>query len=233
MRMLRTADRPFSTFGAGDGSVHALRERCGLVLREIQPEAADREDGGDYFITVEKGTVGKIDLCPEPSGGTAPVEQIVMRLHPGLTIPQAQKLYAVADWQSLLGLRDRGWQVKPHLMFRYQGTPKYTPAVLAEEVKYFEFWKRNPDMIKGNLNRAIAAGEWWDRCVQGGILSPGDAEGLLRAFSEKRKVNPCPGWTVVYSWTLNNAVTKDAKGEFVEAVRERISEVLQAINQGL
>jgi hypothetical protein len=106
--------------------------------------------------------------------------------------------------------------------------------VLINSARYFSFWLSHPEMIRGNIDRELVATEWWDEWAEAGMVRPDDREQICKRFSERQKVNVCPGFRLRYSWSLPEAERLDSlrtSSVFVAAVRDQIREAFQAIGQ--
>jgi hypothetical protein len=234
---------PYSSIAACGGTSEALGERCAAIMEQITP---DRFDGKNALqFSPAESHVGMIYLRPDPLDQREDgrrVESICLEMFPAMTVPQAQKFYREVlptRFASADGLIGKGWTVRPWLTFRFQGTIKYQPNALIDADRSFSFWQAHPEMIRGNVDREVVAAEWWDAWVAAGLVQRDDCQQILARFSERQRVNICPGFRLRYSWPLPEVERLDSlrtppgsqQTAFISAVRDKIRQAFQAIGQ--
>jgi hypothetical protein len=157
-------------------------------------------------------------------------------------VPQARGFYSSVLLVDFCALASRNWIVRPYLAFRFKGDIKYPPGVPPEALinseQYFSFWQSHrEEMIHGGRERELVATEWWDVWANAGIVRSDDRNEIRRNFTEKQKVNVCPGWLLEYRLPLKEAEGLDdqristTETAFSLAVREKIREAFRAMGQ--
>jgi hypothetical protein len=228
---------PYATIGACDGSPEAILERCGAILEFIAPDQVGQEGIREYYIHLDAGFVGRVYLRPDPASSREAGEaarHVCLEMYPALTVPQALRFYREVNPERFCGsagLSSREWTGKPHFALRFRGVIKCLPEILSGGEQYFSFWQSHPEMIRGNVDRELVATEWWEAWVTAGMVRPDDPARIEAGFSEKQRVNICPGWLLRYCWSLTDAERLDSQGAFVGAVRDKIREAFQAMGQ--
>jgi hypothetical protein len=165
-----------------------------------------------------------------------------VEMFPAMTAPQAQKCNCEvldASIEGAPGLIDKGWTVRPWLTFRCRVYIRCQPDVRFDADRYFSFWQARSQMIREERDRQFVLGVWRDVWVAAGLVRTQDRNQILNRFSEKQKVNICPGWRLRYQWPLAEAERLDSlrtppgsrQTVFVTAVRKKMREAFSAIGQ--
>lgn len=233
---------PYSSFAACGGVEEALEERCAAILGQAAPERFDGKNALNFSST--DSHVWMVYLRPLPldrRDDDHNVDRICLEMFPALKVPQARYFYQHVPPVGFLGLsgQDVNWTVRPWLTFRFQAAIKCQPDVLCRSEEYFSFWQSHPEMIKGGVAREVVASDWWNEWVRAGMVRSEDRNQILKNFSEKQKVNVCPGWRVRYLWPLADAERIDSQRSspgsqetiFAASLREKIREAFGAMGQ--
>jgi hypothetical protein len=167
-------------------------------------------------------------------GYTSDVSVVSLRMYPADTLGQARHFYAdPASVQAVLALRSLGWRVEPNFHWGFMA-PGYAWAPSPCTVEsYCEYW-----IEKIGGSRELARSEWAGyvaKLRKNRILGAFGEDAFEREFadSQRQKASPRPGLFCEYTWPLAEAVQLDARGSFVEAVRDRINELLAALRAPL
>jgi len=205
----------------------------------LAPERVLREGIRDFYIGLSQSYAGRVYLAPEPTDASRPVERLILRLYPGLMTSQAQSFYREVEQFQFLALSTQGWTVEPSLVLRLQATIKCAPTIQAAALPYSSFWHSHLDMIRGNVEREVVAGEYWNAWAAGGLVSDEDRTAVLATFSERQRVHVCPGWSLERSWSLPEAIRLDGQRRaalsfptsLVTAIYEALTQALSAMGQ--
>ncbi len=155
---------------------------------------------------------------------------VSLRMYPADTLGQARAFYGdPASVNSVLALRAEGWRVEPNFHWGFMA-PGYawTKTPLPVE-QYCSYW------IQGIAEtRELARTEWdscWNKLETDRIVESSGKEVFDRDFtaSQRQKASPRPGLFCEYNWPLAEATQMDHRGLLVEAVRDRLNQMLTAL----
>ena len=222
------------------GTGKALQERCAAIWEQIAPGRFDGKNALQFSDA--ESLVGLVYLRPVPvdkrlDGGR--VESICVEMFP---VSQAQKCNCEvldARFEGASELIDKGWTVRPWLTFRYRAFIRRQPGVRLDAGRYFSFWQARSEMIREERDRQLVSGVWRDVWAAADLVRTDDRNQILTRFSQKQKVNICPGWRLRYQWPLAEAERLDilriSPGSqqtlFVGAVLEKMREAFDAMGQ--
>ena len=167
----------------------------------------------------------EVALVPNADG------MIVLKLYPGDSVSQAREFYADVNADRFLGLERLGWKIRPNLHFAFIQKNMYWPKAQRSLARYLAFWSEKSAMIQ-KWDREYFA-ELFDRLKLARQLLDEDVIELHTIFLEsgRKSLNLCPGFELLYEWTLSEAVTLDAAGAFAARVRDTLHEAFQAWGQ--
>jgi hypothetical protein len=220
------------------GTAEALQERCAAILEQIAPDRFDGKNALEFSDA--ESHVGLVYLRPVPVDKR--VESICVEMFPAMTAFQAQKCNCEvldARFEGASELIDKGWTVRPWLTFRYRAFIRCQPGVRLDADRSLSFWHARSGMIRAERDRQLDSGVWRDVWAAAGLVRTEDRNQILTRFSQKQKVNICPGWRLRYQWPLAEAERLDilriSPGSqqtlFVGAVLGKMREAFDAMGQ--
>ena len=220
---------PFHSFDVCKNKPHLLAKRCRMALDEIAPGQVEYHRSWDYVIKIPDEPVQSIAL--EVDTATYLDDWgLDLTMYPGDTVRQARKLYTStfhADRLAALSKEER-WSIKPHLKLSYASSGLVWPTVALGLDQYAAYWLSHP----GEIGKKPRGSDDFDS-----IIAWLEAEAMFHRshdtvrFEEhfkstaRESVNICPGLRCHYTWTGSEARELDRRGEFVDAVKERIDQV--------
>ena len=226
--------RPYKTVEMCDDDIDLLARRCRSALETIGGADRTRDDGYFWGANLSLGgdwLAERVVLDAMERG-----DGLALRLFPGELKPQCDQLYAI-DASELLGLRESGWQLLPHLhfskrSFRWQAF--FYPAVRSSADDYLAFF------TEPSLRATRTVGEWrdwFDEAVRGGILNEEDQAKFDEAFADLEAdaaFIPLPGIQLLWELDLATAETlDDGRGGLEAVLATEIDRALAALGQPL
>ena len=217
---------PFNTFRRCKGRPYLLNRRCRNVLEMIAPGKVMYHRGWAHAVKLLSGAVREIGLYAELTEKQS--WRIVLALYVGDTVAQAREFFANAKRDEFLALRAREWTVDSNLHFSFMATNLHWAKARLGAEEYFDFWAGNRkriQQVRRDDSDWRSTIEWLrDR----GLISDEDEHGLKRQFidTNRRHMNVCPGFAVLFSWPEEKANSLDDSGEFVADVEARIAETV-------
>jgi len=156
---------------------------------------------------------------------------ICLQMYPADTLGQSRAFYAdQSAVNDVLALQANDWSVTPNFHWGFMaGGYAWTNTPLSVE-KYCAYWIKNIGST-WELDRP----NWEAYCAtleSDGIIGPAGKEAFDAEFTHKQrqKAHPRPGLRCEYKWTLAESQQLDARGKFVENVRERVNQMLTALH---
>jgi hypothetical protein len=218
---------PYSTLARCGSQSFRLERRLDAVLGK----AIHTPDGQELGRRDISGT-GKIAmayLVYSPKEST-----VCLRIYPGDTLGQARDLYGdPIAVEGVVALRSDGWHVDPNFHWGFMSTGYAWSKTPASVEEYCAFWVNNI-----GETRELRRPEWeayWVRLISARIVEP---TGQLKfdadfTASQRTKAHPRPGLSCEFVWPLAEAQHLDTKGQFVEAARTRLNQMLAALRAPL
>ena len=158
-------------------------------------------------------------------------DKVCLRMYPGDTLTQSRALYGDrSGLNAILALQSDGWHVEPNFHLGFMATGYAWAKTLLPVEKYCEYWINEI----GNTNE-LSRSEWedyWVKLEHDKIVEANAKEAFVKHFTNtlRQRAHPRPGLSCWYKWSLAEAQRLDSKGKFVEKVRERLNQILSALN---
>lgn len=218
---------PYSTISRCGANTFRLERR----LDAVQGLAVGTEEGkGQGWRSI--GGTPKVLMAW--LGYSSESSVVSLRMYPADTLGQARHFYADADSvTSVLALRSSGWRVEPNFHWGFMA-PGYAWAHSPCSVDdYVAYWLKNI-----GASRELARSEWDSYLAslqRSAILDASGKEAFEKEFlgSQRQKASPRPGLFCEFTWPLAEAARLDARSAFVDAVKGRINEMLNALRAPL
>jgi hypothetical protein len=153
-----------------------------------------------------------------------------LRMYPADTLGQARAFYGdPASVNAVLALRSEGWRVEPNFHWGFMAGGYAWSKTHLPVGEYCAYWV---ECIADT--RELARSDWdsyWAKLEAARIVDSSAKEAFDREFtaSQRQKAHPRPGLFCEYSWTLPEAARMDDREMLVEAVRDRINQMLIAL----
>jgi len=161
-------------------------------------------------------------------------DDVRLALYPADTLGQARALYADRPaTNGLLDLWRSSWSLEPnfHLGFMQLGLAATRSDLPLEE--YVALWQREIE-----ASGAVSREDWpayvrW--LMESGVASQGFEEQFDHDFTEtgRESATPRPGLILTRSWPVPEAEQLDTERRFVQEVRARFHEALEALGEKL
>jgi hypothetical protein len=159
---------------------------------------------------------------------------VCLALYPGDTLSQSRALYSDRSaLEAVLALQSEGWRVEPNFHWGFMATGYAWAKTPLRVEKYCDYW-----VGAIGTTRELGRPEWegyWAKLKSAQIVDANGKEAFDADFtrSGRQKVHPRPGLFCEYTWSLAEAQRLDARGKFVEKVRERLNQMLVALKAPL
>jgi hypothetical protein len=224
--------KPYGSLPLCKENEYLLQKRCRGIMEDIHRERVEHHRGFKDFIRCVAGPVRMVYLCPRPEAGQW---WINLEMYPGDTITQAVAFFRSVDRQSFLALRDKGWKVTANMHFAFMSTNLVWAAAELSVEEYLEYWSKHVSEIRQASRDVSDFAELFDRLKSGRIISEADMAGLKEKFSDTKRqtINVCPGFSVTWSWSLDQAVELDRGGRLAAVVRAKIDEAMTTWGQSM
>jgi hypothetical protein len=167
-------------------------------------------------------------------GYSSGASEVCLRMYPADTLEQARAFYShPASVEAILALQARGWCVKPNFHWGFMA-PGYAWAISQCTVDHYcAYWVEHI-----NRSRELFRSEWDSYIAElqaNRILDESGRTVFVQEFgsSQRQKASPRPGLLCEMTWPLAEAARLDTRGAFVNAVRHRINEILDAFQAPL
>lgn len=216
---------PYDRFRLCNANKDLLERRCVAIMSEAGLGPVEYHRGWHHSIRlVGKDGIKEVALYPEvESTGTW---EIRLDLHPADTMSQARALYSSIDAERVRQLKAAAWSVLPNFHLAYRSSNLYGAMTTLSTEEYIEYWKME---VKTERLRQIARPEWessFGKWLRGKIISQGDLEKIEAAIVPTKipTLNVCPGLSLGYRWSGEQAVALDDMKAFVSEVKAKIDE---------
>jgi hypothetical protein len=224
---------PFGEFSQCKEDEYLLRRRCCNIMEAIAPGHVDYHRGWKHGIVLPSGAVREIYLYPEVRKDSD--WQILLGMYACDTVAQSREFFGNVKSSKFLGLVNGGWTITPNMHFAFMSTNLVwvKPSLGAEN--YFKFWLENQNRIRQERRDVTEFHSFFESLKGEGLIADEDMPKLDDKFTQTKRnsINVCPGLSISFRWTRDEACELDAKGEFVDAVRSRIEEALSTWDQTL
>ena len=197
---------PYSNFTICKNNELLLKKRCINAMSKLKIDNLENNvmhhRGWKYYVPSNKLTVKKIALDATSNGINWTIDLLMFV---GDTMNSARTSYEKMDISKLEKLVENGFHVSKnfHVSIRSSNLAYFEGTLTIEE--YINYWKRN----YSNL-RQIKKAEFeniFQNLKEDGIISESDYPKIDKDILSKNysKLNICPGFSVSYSWTSQNA----------------------------
>lgn len=213
---------PYSTLARCGDKCFRLERRLGTILGEVVGTDVGKAKGA-------RDISGTAKIAMAWLGFTG--DKVCLRMYPGDTLTQSRALYGDRSaLKAILSLKSDGWHVAPNFHWGFMATGYAWANTPLQVEKYCDYWA---DEI--GATRELSRPEWesyWAKLESAKIVEAAGKVAFDADFtgSQRQKVHPRPGLFCEYIWPLAEAQRFDAHGKFVEKVRERLNQMLTALN---
>jgi hypothetical protein len=214
---------PYSTLGRCGTNAFRLNRR----LDVIQGLAVGVNEGkGQGWRDIE----GTPKIFMAWLGYIGEADTVSLRMYPADTLGQARAFYAdPASVHDVLALRSVGWRVEPNFHWGFMAAGYAWASSPSDVETYCTYWLRHIA-----ASRELTRQEWPSYLATLQAAAVLDASGQAafeREFSasQRQKAHPRPGLFCEYRWPLADAAALDARGQLVNAVSDRINQLLVAL----
>jgi hypothetical protein len=210
---------PFNTLGRCEAEPSRVARRLQTILSEILGG-----DGATLPGTHTAVTTAYLDYENR---------QVRLRMYPADTLQQARVFYDrlnVVD--RILDLDHEGWNVSPNFHFGFMAKGFCWTTTIMPLKEYMSYWQKN---IKNAVQ--VERRDWdgyWDKLVKAKIAEPADREDFDHNFTNttgRHSATPRPGIQCTFVWSLDEAERLDARGQLTKAVKERINQLLDVLDE--
>jgi hypothetical protein len=218
---------PYSTLARCGSQPFRLERRLDTVLGVAIDIPETQELGRRDLRGTGKIAMVYLRYSPKQSA-------VCLRMYPGDTLGQARDLYGdPIAVKAILALRLAGWLVDPNFHWGFMSTGYAWSKTQATVEDYCECWLENI-----GETRELRRPEWeayWMRLETARIVEPNDKLQFDAHFtaSQRTKAHPRPGLSCEFVWPLVEAQQLDTKGQFGDAVRSRVNQMLVALRAPL
>jgi hypothetical protein len=219
---------PYKSFGVCESDKYLLSKRCSAILHEIAPGAVRYHRGHADYISISSGPARQLYLYPVKDG-------ILLGFWPGDTVSQAREYFAVTDKDSFLALAHKGWTVEPNLHFSYRASNLVWAETQLSVRDYFDLWNCHKERIRQFKRDDSQFQSLFHELRDERLISDEDLPKLIKQFLESKRdhLNVCPGFKVMFQWSLTEAEQADAAGKFLCEVKSKMQEALSTWGQTL
>lgn len=220
---------PYDNFELCKNNEYLLNRRCIEVMKETELGIVDYHRGWHHYIQLEnKPGVKEIALHPIMSTGDD--WSICLKIYPGDSMSQSRDFYSTVNIEKLINLRNKKWELAPNFHFAFRSSNILWTNVTGTLENYLKFWKDR--VSEGNLRQIVR--EQWDSYFSmlkdNEMLDSNDLVAINDKIikTQMQKLNVCPGFSFVYTWTKQEAILidKKSKSSFSNEVASKIKEVL-------
>lgn len=215
---------PYSTLArCGDKSFRVER-RLDTILGQAVGTDVGKAKGGRDLSGTDKIAMAWLGFDSDNSA-------VWLRMYPGDTLTQSRALYRDRSaLDAVLELRSNDWRVEPNFHWGFMATGYAWVETPLQVEKYCDYWVNEID-----TTRELSRPEWetyWTKLESAQIVETAGKEAFDANFtgSQRQKIHPRPGLFCECTWPLAKAQRLDAHGKFVEKVRERLNQMLTALD---
>jgi hypothetical protein len=227
---------PFSTLArCGSDDTRQWRRLVGILGAATSLPVQEREH---VYVSVDRelGTRSLQRIALEIHG-----DQLELRAWPGVLTGQAQYLYAHGRAQRGVDqLTRRGWAVSPNMYLTFWNDPGSGTEWLNVTLPVAEYVARlaNQDSdLPYQHDRSEYKGDLWPRLVADGYATGHtneDRDRFMERLKNRQTFYLRAALATYYAWPYQEAVEMDNRDdELVREVRERINELLAALDEPL
>lgn len=221
---------PYTRFVLCKGNLYLLGRRCRSVMEGVAPSRVEYKRGLRHGIRLGDAAVQYAFLAPHSAGeGNC---EIALELYPADTVSQGRSFYADLDVDRFLALSSDGWELKPNLHFGFMGTHLVWANTGLSVEEYLR--KQKADPMCRQIQREAFHDEF-SSMLKDGLISSSDLSDLQQKLIDTRRqsANIIPGVGLFFRWTRAESERLDDKGQFVDAVRQRIQQALATWGRSL
>lgn len=161
-------------------------------------------------------------------------QKVQLQMYPADTLQQARVVYRRPDLvRQMRMLESEGWSASPNFHFGFMAKGLCYTKTTIPITEYLSYWQANiSDTMQ--VNRADWE-EYWGRLEKAEIVEAADHKAFDRDFiqTERNSATPRPGLQCSFGWCLDEAERLDAKGQFVDAVKYRVNQLLMALGESV
>lgn len=213
---------PYSTLARCGDKCFRLERRLDTILGEVVGTDVGKAKGARDISGTAKIAMAWLGFADD---------NVCLRMYPGDTLGQARALWGDSlAVDAVLALRLDGWRVKPNFHWGFMATGYAWSNTSLPIEKYCTYW-----VNEIGTTRELSRSEWemyWAKLEAANIVEADEKVAFDADFtgSQRQKAHPRPGLFCEYIWPLVEAQRFDAHGKFVEKVRERLNQMLAALN---
>ena len=215
----------YSTLAQCGGHKFRLERRLDNIIKEAVGTDSGKGLGWRNLVGTEKIAMAWLGI------GDSETEEVSLHMYPADTLGQARVFYGEpASVDAVLGLRSDGWDISPNFHWGFTaGGYAWTKTPLPVD-DYCAYWIERIGTT-GEVSRT----DWnnyWFRLETDLIVEPAGREEFDKEFTQtnRSKANPRPGLRCVYAWPMERARVLDNRGKLIGEVRDRINQMLAALN---
>jgi hypothetical protein len=215
---------PFTSFGICKDNEYLLKRRCHAIMEVIKLGRVEYHRGWKSAIRLDSGSAREIALSPKMiSNGEW---EVILEMYPGDTISQARELFDKISKEDFLNLQHVGWNLQPCLHFSYIGTGLHGASTCLSIKDYIEYWITHKEEIKQYQLDDCGFMRIFNKLLSDNMISKDDAAPLEKHFVQSKRefLNLCPGISVNFKWSMNDAIRLDKDGNFEKEVANRIKQ---------
>lgn len=157
--------------------------------------------------------------------------KVKLRMYPADTLEQARVFYNQPSAIEQILILKNEWAICPNFHFGFMAKGFDWTNTNLRLAEYLRYWQQNIKAT-GQVGRE----DWnayWDELLKAKIAEPADREQFDHDFTntDRNSASPRPGIQCTFAWKLDEAETLDARGQLVNAVKERINQLLEALGE--
>ena len=214
---------PYSTLAQCGNGRFRLERRLDSVIEQAVGTTIGKGPGWRELSGTSKILMACLELSDDET-------MVSLKMYPGDTLGQSRAFYRdSAAVKSVLALQSEGWTITPNFHWGFTATGyAWMRSPLSVE-EYCAYW-----ISEIGETREVVRGDWesyWARLEAARIVESVAKATFDAEFtgSKRQKASPRPGLFCEYSWELVEAKRLDALGKFMERVRERLNQMLTAL----
>jgi hypothetical protein len=216
---------PYSTLSRCGDNRFRVGRRLDTIIGEVVGTDAGKWKGTRDLADRVKVAMASLEFQDD---------KVCLKVWPGDTLTQSRAVYAdPLSVKTVLALQSDGWQVEPNFHWGFMATGyAWAKSPLAVE-SYCDFWMKSI-----GTTQELSRSEWkeyWAKLERAKIVTAEQKEEFDKHFTntQRQKAQPRPGLRCEFQWPVAEAQRLDAQGKFVKKVRERLNQILKALNAPL
>ena len=212
---------PFNTIGRCAGETSRVQRRLHTILSKV----LDNADGETLPGIHKSVKLARLEYESE-------IRLVNLRMWPADTLEQARFFYRrPGTVERVLKLQNEGWSVSPNFHFGFMATGCCWTNATMPVAEYMRYWlERIGDA--GQIERRDWD-QYWRSLVHEKIAKSEDRESFDGYFTSTARASatPRPGVKCTFNWRLDEAERLDARAQLGNAVRERVNQLLEALDE--